>query len=100
MKDITPIVLHLPMKNYPADAKSRNVKMPPSGSRALDTINRACGIRFCVDLSATPFYIQGSGHPEGSPFPWLVSDFGLVDAIEERHHEDSSTAGERYDGQT
>jgi type III restriction enzyme len=48
----------------------------------LDTINRACGIRFCVDLSATPFYIQGSGHPEGSPFPWLVSDFGLVDAIE------------------
>ena len=48
----------------------------------LDTINRACGIRFCVDLSATPFYIQGSGHPEGSPFLWLVSDFGLVDAIE------------------
>ncbi len=48
----------------------------------LDMINRACGIRFCVDLSATPFYIQGSGHPEGSPFPWLVSDFGLVDAIE------------------
>ena len=48
----------------------------------LDTINQACGIRFCVDLSATPFYIQGSGHPEGDPFPWLVSDFGLVDAIE------------------
>ena len=48
----------------------------------LDTINQACGVRFCVDLSATPFYIQGSGHPEGSPFPWLVSDFGLVDAIE------------------
>ena len=48
----------------------------------LDTINQACGIRFCADLSATPFYIQGSGHPEGSPFPWLVSDFGLVDAIE------------------
>ena len=48
----------------------------------LDRINKACGIRFCVDLSATPFYIQGSGYPEGSPFPWLVSDFGLVDAIE------------------
>jgi len=40
------------------------------------------GIAMCVDLSATPFYISGSGHPEGSPFPWLVSDFGLVDAIE------------------
>jgi type III restriction enzyme len=48
----------------------------------LDRIHAACGIRFCVDLSATPFYLQGSGYIEGSPFPWLVSDFGLVDAIE------------------
>ena len=48
----------------------------------LDTINRAVGIRFCADLSATPFFIQGSGYREGSPFPWLVSDFSLVDAIE------------------
>ena len=43
---------------------------------------KARGISLCVDLSATPFYIGGSGHPEGRPFPWLVSDFGLVDAIE------------------
>jgi len=48
----------------------------------LDKINAACGIGICVDLSATPFYIQGSGYPEGSPFPWIVSDFSLVDAIE------------------
>ncbi|MCY4558671.1 MAG: DEAD/DEAH box helicase family protein [Chloroflexi bacterium] len=48
----------------------------------LDRIHSACGIGLCVDLSATPFYIQGSGYPEGSPFPWIVSDFGLVDAIE------------------
>jgi type III restriction enzyme len=58
----------------------------------LDRINNAFGgkpagqtkpaIGLCVDLSATPFYIAGSGHVEGSPFPWLVSDFGLVDAIE------------------
>lgn len=40
------------------------------------------GILACVDLSATPFYLGASGHAEGSPFPWLVSDFGLVDAIE------------------
>jgi type III restriction enzyme len=48
----------------------------------LDRINRGAGIAFCVDLSATPFYLAGSGYPEGSPLPWLVSDFGLVDAIE------------------
>ncbi len=50
--------------------------------QGLDRINKACGIKFCVDLSATPFYIGGSGFPEGEPFPWIVSDFGLVDAIE------------------
>ncbi|MGA2541603.1 MAG: DEAD/DEAH box helicase family protein [Verrucomicrobiota bacterium] len=48
----------------------------------LDKINSACGIALCVDMSATPFYIHGSGYPEGSPFPWIVSDFSLVDAIE------------------
>jgi type III restriction enzyme len=48
----------------------------------LDRINASCGIGICVDLSATPFYLRGSGYPEGSPFPWIVSDFSLVDAIE------------------
>ena len=48
----------------------------------LDKINAACGIGICVDMSATPFYIHGSGYPEGSPFPWIISDFSLVDAIE------------------
>ncbi len=48
----------------------------------LDKINQAVGIHAVVDLSATPFYLQGTGHIPGSPFPWLVSDFGLVDAIE------------------
>lgn len=53
----------------------------------LDRLNAAVGpgrdgIAFVVDLSATPFRIKGSGYPEGQPFPWVVSDFGLVDAIE------------------
>lgn len=48
----------------------------------LDRINAAVGVRACIDVSATPFYLQGSGYAEGSPFPWLVSDFGLTDAIE------------------
>jgi type III restriction enzyme len=48
----------------------------------LDKLNGSVGVRCCIDLSATPFYLGGSGYIEGSPFPWLVSDFGLVDAIE------------------
>ncbi|GBC78975.1 hypothetical protein HRbin09_00186 [bacterium HR09] len=48
----------------------------------LDTIHHERGINFCADFSATPFYIKGSGYDEGAPFPWVVSDFGLVDAIE------------------
>ena len=40
------------------------------------------GVVACIDLSATPFHLSNSGYPEGSPFPWLISDFGLVDAIE------------------
>ena len=53
----------------------------------LDRINRVlggkgAGIRLCVDLSATPFYIQGSGNEVGKPFPWIVSDFSLLEAIE------------------
>ena len=50
--------------------------------QGLDRINSSVGVKFCVDLSATPFYIRGSGYSEGEPFPWLVSDFSLVDAIE------------------
>ena len=34
------------------------------------------------DLSATPFFLKGSGYREGTLFPWVVSDFGLMDAIE------------------
>jgi type III restriction enzyme len=53
----------------------------------LDRINKALGgrgngIRLCIDLSATPFYIQGSGNEVGKPFPWVVSDFSLLEAIE------------------
>lgn len=53
----------------------------------LDRINKALGgrgngIRLCVDLSATPFYIQGSGNEVGKPYPWVVSDFSLLEAIE------------------
>src|SRR5690606_24104627 len=34
------------------------------------------------DLSATPYFIAGSGYPEGFIYPWTASDFSLMDAIE------------------
>lgn len=48
----------------------------------LDKINRHRGINFCVDLSATPYYLGHVGQPTNRAFPWVVSDFGLTDAIE------------------
>ena len=39
-------------------------------------------MRAIFDLSATPFFLRGSGYPEGTLFPWVVSDFSLIDAIE------------------
>ena len=48
----------------------------------LETVNRKMGISYVYDLSATPFFLRGSGHGEGKLFPWTVSDFSLMDAIE------------------
>ena len=48
----------------------------------LDKIHRVRGINLCVDLSATPFYLHRAGADPGRAFPWIVSDFGLIDAIE------------------
>lgn len=39
-------------------------------------------LQHVYDLSATPYYLKGSGYPEYFLFPWVVSDFGLVEAIE------------------
>jgi len=48
----------------------------------LDRIHKLRGINFCVDLSATPYYLGRVGQDTNRPFPWVVSDFGLIDAIE------------------
>ena len=48
----------------------------------LETVQRKLGINRVVDLSATPFFLSGSGYAEGTLFPWTVSDFSLMDAIE------------------
>lgn len=48
----------------------------------LEAVQNKLGIRMVYDLSATPFFLRGSGYPEGTLFPWVVSDFSLIDAIE------------------
>lgn len=48
----------------------------------LDRIHRARDVRLCVDMSATPYFTALSRYPDGQPFPWVVSDFGLADAVE------------------
>ena len=48
----------------------------------LALIHEARGINRALDFSATPYYLSGSGHAEGEPFGWIVSDFSLLDAIE------------------
>jgi type III restriction enzyme len=80
-----------PAPVYESEIRDAEIKAEREEARmwleGLDKINNGrtdgkAGVGLCVDLSATPFYISGSGHPEGRPFPWLVSDFGLTDAIE------------------
>ena len=48
----------------------------------LEAVGRKLGLTRAVDLSATPFFLRGSGYAEGTLFPWTVSDFSLMDAIE------------------
>ncbi len=48
----------------------------------LEAVNRKLGVPRVVDLSATPFFLSGSGYVEGTLFPWTMSDFSLMDAIE------------------
>lgn len=64
-----------------AEAKERNeqARVWISG---LEAIKAKIGIKAIYDLSATPFFLKGSGWPEATLFSWVVSDFSLIDAIE------------------
>ena len=62
-----------------ADARNVDARVWFKG---LHAVRRMVGIKAVYDLSATPFYLKGSGWNEGYIFPWTVSDFSLMDAIE------------------
>lgn len=71
----------------PAESKIKGIKKEDIEESTvwvggLDRINRARGIIRCFDLSATPFAPSGKKATEEALFPWIISDFGLNDAIE------------------
>jgi len=62
-----------------AEKNSKAARLWLSG---LEMVQKKMGINRVIDLSATPFFLRGSGYPEGTLFPWTMSDFSLMDAIE------------------
>ena len=72
-----------------AEKRNKDARIWISG---IEAVKEKIGIRAVYDLSATPFFLQGSGYnritpdgvkmTEGILFPWVVSDFSLIDAIE------------------
>jgi type III restriction enzyme len=60
----------------------RNAEAARLWISGLEALKRKVGVRTVYDLSATPFFLRGSGYREGTLFPWTVSDFSLMDAIE------------------
>lgn len=48
----------------------------------LDRIHRSVGINRCLDFSATPYFLGRVGEQANRPFPWVVSSFDLMEAIE------------------
>ncbi|WP_411725642.1 BPTD_3080 family restriction endonuclease [Methyloglobulus sp.] len=71
----------------PAESKIKGVKKEDIEESTiwvggLDRINATRGILRCFDLSATPFAPSGKKANEEALFSWIVSDFGLNDAIE------------------
>lgn len=62
-----------------AEQRDKDARVWISG---IEAVKARIGVKAIFDLSATPFFLRGSGYSEGTLFPWVVSDFSLIDAIE------------------
>ena len=62
-----------------ADKNNEAARLWISG---LEAVKRKLGLSRVLDLSATPFFLRGSGYAEGTLFPWTATDFSLMDSIE------------------
>jgi hypothetical protein len=85
--------VHHCYRSKPAATKEKMTKEEASEAKAraeearlwitgLEAVHKKIGVKTVFDLSATPFYLKGSGYREGDLFPWVVSDFSLMDSIE------------------
>ena len=71
-----------PLKGDDRKEAERNREAARVWISGLEALQRKLGLQRVIDLSATPFFLRGSGYAEGTLFPWTASDFSLMDAIE------------------
>ncbi|MCY4221348.1 MAG: DEAD/DEAH box helicase family protein [Thiotrichales bacterium] len=71
-----------PLKGDDRTEAEKNQEAARVWISGLETVRHKLGAGRIIDLSATPFFLRGSGYREGTLFPWTVSDFSLMDAIE------------------
>ena len=71
-----------PLKGDDRTEAQKNKEAARVWVSGLEIVRSKLGHRGVIDLSATPFFLRGSGYAEGTLFPWTVSDFSLMDAIE------------------
>nr|WP_228021802.1 DEAD/DEAH box helicase family protein [Romeria gracilis] len=70
------------LKGDDKDEAKKNNEAARLWISGIEVVKRKLGVQKVYDLSATPFFLRGSGYVEGTLFPWTVSDFSLMDAIE------------------
>ena len=71
-----------PITSEEREEAEKNSKAARLWLSGLETVSRNLGVNRIMDLSATPFFLRGSGYAEGTLFHWTMSDFSLMDAIE------------------
>ncbi|MBL4810068.1 MAG: DEAD/DEAH box helicase family protein [Phycisphaerales bacterium] len=70
------------LKGDDADEAKDNQEAARMWFRGIEAVESKLGVLKVFDLSATPFFLRGSGYAEGTLFPWTMCDFSLMDAIE------------------
>ncbi|MCC7150968.1 MAG: restriction endonuclease, partial [Rubrivivax sp.] len=70
------------LKGDEKDEAKKNNEAARLWISGIEAVKRRLSVPVVFDLSATPFFLRGSGYAEGTLFPWTMCDFSLMDAIE------------------